>query len=333
LVLLAIGSGVIKPNISTLMGDTYDQQRPGQTQLRSAAFLWFYFSVNLGALISQYLLPDIRTKYGYAIAFQFPAWLMVLALVIFASGKPLYAKERIGLTETDPEARREQWKVILKLFKIFGLMILFWVPYEHNDSIWVFFNRDYVNLHVPFSDKPVEPDKIQFLNPLCVIIFAPLFGTLFPIIDPKGRFITARSKITVGFVIGAISSGIMTMCGFAATSPNSIWIGWVALAYILLTIAEVLVYGTGLELAYAEAPAHMKGFITGCFLLTMTLANFINMPFAQLYGGSLKGDARPSYALSPGWFFLVAGLFTVAALVGMLFMTDKKPQEPATVVP
>jgi POT family proton-dependent oligopeptide transporter len=38
LVLLAMGSGVIKPNISTLMGMTYDQQRPGQEQLLTSAW-------------------------------------------------------------------------------------------------------------------------------------------------------------------------------------------------------------------------------------------------------------------------------------------------------
>src|SRR5262249_5122084 len=57
LTLLAMGSGVIKPNISTLMGLTYDQQRPGQTQLRSDAFAIFYFSINIGAAISQLAVP------------------------------------------------------------------------------------------------------------------------------------------------------------------------------------------------------------------------------------------------------------------------------------
>ncbi|HVS34450.1 MAG TPA: hypothetical protein VMS17_02645, partial [Gemmataceae bacterium] len=63
--LLAGGSGVIKPNISTLMGQTYDQKRPGQEQLRSAAFLWFYLAINVGALISQLALPVIRNQYIY----------------------------------------------------------------------------------------------------------------------------------------------------------------------------------------------------------------------------------------------------------------------------
>src|SRR2546430_2472213 len=39
LALLAGGSGVIKPNISTLMGQTYDQLRPGQERLRATAFM------------------------------------------------------------------------------------------------------------------------------------------------------------------------------------------------------------------------------------------------------------------------------------------------------
>src|SRR4051794_6646362 len=76
LTLLALGSGVTKPNISALLGLTYDQQRPGQEKLLSSAFRWFYFSINFGAFLSQSILPYLRVHYGYAAAFQFPAWLM-----------------------------------------------------------------------------------------------------------------------------------------------------------------------------------------------------------------------------------------------------------------
>src|SRR5262249_6541863 len=63
LALLAGGSGVIKPNISSLLGQTYDQKRPGQERLRSSAFLWFYLAINVGALISQIALPLVRDRY------------------------------------------------------------------------------------------------------------------------------------------------------------------------------------------------------------------------------------------------------------------------------
>ncbi|MCS7046522.1 MAG: oligopeptide:H+ symporter, partial [Gemmataceae bacterium] len=141
LALLAGGSGVIKPNISTLMGQTYDQQRPGQAQLRSAAFQWFYFSINFGALISMLTLPLLRDRYGYAIAFQFPAWLMVASLLTFALGKPFYAVEQTNRRLFTAEERRLQWRILAQLFGIFALVVVFWIGYEHNDTIWIAFIR------------------------------------------------------------------------------------------------------------------------------------------------------------------------------------------------
>src|SRR5436190_4505429 len=115
LTLLAIGSGVTKPNISALLGMTYDQQRPGQEKLLSAAFRWFYFSINFGAFLSTATLPTLRDHYGYAIAFLFPALLMSGALIAFASGKRYYAVEAPGPSSASPEQRREQWSTLLTL--------------------------------------------------------------------------------------------------------------------------------------------------------------------------------------------------------------------------
>jgi POT family proton-dependent oligopeptide transporter len=311
------------------MGMTYDQQRPGQLQLRSSAFLWFYFAINFGALISTAAMPYLRSQYGYAIAFQFPAWLMVVSLAIFASGKKFYAKETIHHESSTPEEKHEKWATVLRLFGIFGLVVLFWIPYEHNDGIWVFFAKDYLNLRLPFTSIEFAPDQIQVINPLCVIIFAPLFGWLFPLIDPKARIFTVHTKILLGLIIGAAASGLMTIAGYLATPESKISVMWLINAYILLTIGEVLVYGTGLELAFAEAPASMKGFITGCFLLTSTIANFFNSFWVQRYGGALEDIGKPGL-LSPGPFFGLSGLFTVAAVVLMLVMMPKKKTVEAT---
>ena len=46
-------------------------------------------------------------------------------------------------------------------------------------------------------------------------------------------------------------------------------------------------YGTGLDLAYAYAPADMKGFVTACFLVTNAIGNFINSQYGKLYATSL----------------------------------------------
>jgi POT family proton-dependent oligopeptide transporter len=378
--LLALGSGVIKPNISTLMGLTYDQQRPGQDRLRSAAFLWFYLSINIGALISMFSLPLIRRWYiqknlpaelqakaaelaasggdistlaspelvqsAYTVAFQFPAWLMVVSLAVFALGKRFYAIEKIEHHELTPEQRQLQWKTLGRLFGIFGLVVLFWFGYEHNDTLWVAFNRDYVDLKVPFTSYTLAPDQLQFLNALFVIIMIPVFNFVFARFDPHVRIFTPMRKVLAGFLLTATAVGIMSLAGFlvqghtsqemqagkmmeVSTEKVSIW--WPAIAYVVLTIGEVLLYGTMLEIAYTAAPKSMKGFVTACFLVTNTVGNFLNMLWMPMYGGSLRDPLADRGPLMPGQFFGITAAVVFAAAIMFVAIGKKfeRSQEDA----
>jgi dipeptide/tripeptide permease len=358
LCLLAGGSGVIKPNISTLMGMTYDQKRPGQEQLRASAFLWFYFSINIGSTISMFALPLIVAYYGstqhaYAIAFQVPAWLMVGALLVFASGKPHYGKEIRSYQKPTPEENRQRRQTLINLAGVFGLILFFWVPYEFNDNIWMYFSRDYVNLdinqlgsrfagywtalHLP---QVVPTAQLQVINPLCVIIFAPLFASLFARLDPKARVFTAGNKMFAGFVCSVAASATMAAAGFlvkahavpffVGSSVDWVWvvdpqsklsIAWPSVAFVFLTLGEILIYGTGLEYAYAAAPKNMKSFVTACFLALDAGANFIDSFLVSLYGGSLNAAARGP--MSAGAFFSMATLIILVAAVAFLFMARK----------
>lgn len=371
LALLAGGSGVIKPNISTLMGQTYDQQRPGQDRLRVAAFNWFYLSINVGALISMLCLPLIRNHYiltslspevraqaesaalegrdittfataealqsAYAIAFAFPAWLMVLSLLVFAAGKPFYARETTAYQPLTPDERRLQWKTLGRLFGIFALVVFFWVGYEHNDTLWIAFARDYVNLSVPFMSQPLAPDQLQFINALFVILLIPTFNLLFAWLDPEIKIFTRMRKILAGFLLTAAAVGIMSLAGFLVQghatevvqgnttremvpTAEKVSILWPAIAYVVLTIGEVLLYGTMLELAYSAAPKSMKGFVTACFLVTNTLGNFVNVVWTPMYGGSLTDAVAKRGPLPPGQFFGITALMVLAAATAFVFV-------------
>lgn len=322
LVLLACGTGVIKPNISALLGQTYDEKRPGREALRSSAFLWFYFSVNIGALISMFALPFIRDHSGYAVAFQFPAWLMVVALAIFAAGKPFYAKEVRVTRLTTPEERAEQRQTLWRLAGLFLLIAFFWFAYEHNDSIWVFFARDsmYHNFRVPDwlpawlgggRQWTQQADSYQYVNSLFVLLSIPAFNILFRAIDPEKRIFTSVRRVLMGFGLTAAASGVMALAAWFTndgTRQVSAW--WLIAAYIVLTLGEVLLYGTMLELSYAAAPKSMKSFVTGCFLLTNTLGNLINVFYGRLYRDYLN----------PTQFFLLTMVIVVGATVAFYFV-------------
>ena len=236
LVLLAMGSGVIKPNISTLMGLTYDQQRPGQDQLRTSAFSWFYMSINIGAVLSQTAMPILRTKYGYQVAFLFPAGLMALALMIFAAGKRFYARESItrkvvgdpssapteGRTVTGlpvytkyvtPEEKAADTKLKLqtlgKIGALFLTVMFFWAIFDQSASTWIFFANTYMDCTL--FGTPTPPDSIQAFNPLFIVLLVPVSVALFKAFPMK-----ATSKIALGYVLTGLSMVIMSLAGFMA---------------------------------------------------------------------------------------------------------------------
>jgi len=387
--LLAPGTGVIKPNISSLLGETYDQQRPGQDALRISGFQYFYFAINVGALISMAAVPFIRDKSGYAIAFQFPAWLMVGALAIFAAGKPFYAKGVRGRVKTAAQRQEENatlalffailcglagpllvkefvsretyvisqialavasiallilaWRLfspemratLARLFGVFGLISLWWVAYEHNDSIWVFFARDYMSHTETAFTMPdwlpgwlgggtrYEPkaDAYQFVNSLFVLIFIPLFNFVFRLLDPDAKTFTAVRRVLIGLFVSAVAPGLMLVAA-QRTQGGTVLVSayWLIAAYIVLTAGEVLVYGTMLDLSYSAAPKSMKGFITACFLLTNTLGNLINSFLSRLYGGSLKDAPEARGPLGTVEFFAMTTGIVVVTGVAFYFV-------------
>jgi POT family proton-dependent oligopeptide transporter len=303
LVLLALGSGVIKPNISTLMGMTYDQQRPGQDRLRSQAFSWFYVAINVGSLTSYLVCPRLRDYFGrvdaagtpadpaagYLAAFLFPAALMAIALIVFAIGKRYYAVEpKPAAAATADAPAADRWAVVARLGGLFFLVMFFWAVFDQKATTWILFAREYIDLDV-FGTR-LAPDQLQSLNPLFIILFTPLVYRGYAALEARGVVIRPTTKMTIGFLLTAACMGLHAVAGYAAINPDGtvtrVPIYWQALAYLTLTLAEILISITGLELAYTAAPKSMTGFVTGLWLLTVGLANLIvAVPITRHYPG------------------------------------------------
>ena len=83
IVLVAVGTGFIKPNLSTIVGGLYDDDDPR----RDAGFQLFYMSVNLGSLASPLVTGWLREHYGYHAGFSSAAVGMAFALAAFVYGR------------------------------------------------------------------------------------------------------------------------------------------------------------------------------------------------------------------------------------------------------
>src|SRR5262249_48961267 len=80
--------------------------------------------------------------------------------------------------------------------------------------------------------------------------------------------------------------------------------------YVVITLAEACISVVGLELAFTAAPRHMKGFVTGCWLLTMFVGNTLAIPISRLYKPMSPG---PYFSLLTVMMLAVTAAFVVVA--------------------
>lgn len=363
LVILAFGSGVIKPNISTLMGMTYDQQRPGQELLRSRAFGYFYMAINVGSLLSYQICPLIRDyfgeidpatntlanpKAGYLAGFLFPAVLMAVALVIFAAGKRYYAKESVRANlAADADDTVNKWKVVGQLGGLFALVMFFWLVFDQKATTWIYFANDYLDLQLTSAWR-IPPESLASANPFLIICFVPLLNIFFAWATKAGYRIRPTDKITAGFLLTAGACAIHALAGWFATNPDGtiskVSIAWQMSAYVSLTLAEVLISVTGLELAYTAAPKSLKSFITAIWFVPIFFANLLSSQLAKTYPNAVKpGEVAkapvfelygrqffelPQFGNAQSYFLTLAvTLLVVAAAFGLVAKKFNRAQE------
>lgn len=90
LYLIALGTGGIKPCVSSFGADQFDETDKSERKKKSSFFNWFYLSINIGALFASSILVWIQMNVGWGWGFGVPAVAMAIAVCFFFSGSPLY---------------------------------------------------------------------------------------------------------------------------------------------------------------------------------------------------------------------------------------------------
>lgn len=311
LILVAIGSGIIKPCVSANVGDQFGKTNK---HLMEKVYGWFYFAINLGAFISNLLIPILLEKYNPRVAFGTPAVLMLLATLAFWLGRSRFVHvPAAGFGFVKETFSGEGLKAIGKLCIIYVFIAMFWALFDQMDSAWVLqaerMNRNWLG-HEWLSSQIVA------VNPLMIMILIPIFSfVIYPAMNKLFR-LTPLRKISIGLFIAAsvfvVSAWIETRIA-AGDKPS---VGWLILAYLILTSAEVMVSITCLEFSYTQAPKKMKSFIMAVFFLSITLGNaftaVVNI-FIQNEDGSSRLEGASYFWFFATMMFLTAVLFVPVA--------------------
>jgi len=305
LTLIAIGAGGIKPCVSAHVGDQFG---PRNQSLLERVFGWFYFSINLGSFVSTLLTPWLLEHVSARIAFGVPGVLMLVATLVFWLGRKDFAHiEPSGpafLRELASPAGRS---LVLKLLGLVLFIAMFWSLYDQNSSAWVL-QAERMDRH--FLGVEWLPSQVQAINPILVLAFIPLTTyAIYPAIS-KVFPLTALRKITLGFFLTVAAFVISAYIEMRLDAGAQLNIGWQLFAFTVLTMAEVLVYGTGLEFFYSQAPNSMKSFIMGLFMLSISMGN----AFTALVNLAIQKPDGTSRLSGSEYYLFFAGLMLATTL-------------------
>jgi POT family proton-dependent oligopeptide transporter len=224
LILISIGSGIIKPCVSANVGDQFGQSNK---HLIERVYSWFYFSINLGATIAMFLCPWLLDRYGPKTGFGIPAILMVLATVVFWLGKYKFVHIPRGGTDSAKEAfSGENLVAIGKLCIIFLFIAMFWSLFDQSQSAWVL-QAEKMNLK--WLGIRWLPAQLQSINPFLIMVMIPVFSyAVYPALNKLfgltplrkigiGLFVAVLSFVVPGWVESQIDGGDIFKCSSRST--------------------------------------------------------------------------------------------------------------------
>ena len=305
LLLLIIGNGFFKPNISTLVGGLYED---GDSR-RDAAFTIFYMGINLGAMIAPLIIgvvtdnmfattnEDGSISYGYRYGFLVSGIGMLLGQVIFnllgtkylgdLGTKPVGAVSDTEVAKVqksiNPETGKEldekdEKQRISVIFILLIFAVFFWAGFEQAGSSLSLYTDKYIDRSIGSFEIPTS--WFQSVNPLFIVTLAPLF-TLFWA-SPIGRRLTTPVKMGVGMII--LGVGFLFMIGAVAERSangdvddvnNKAALMWLIMTYLLHTIGELCISPVGLSVVTKLSPPKLASVLMAVWMLSSFFANIV----------------------------------------------------------
>ena len=299
LALIAVGTGLLKPNISTMVGSLYEKE----DARRDAGFSLFYMGINLGAMISPLIVGTLGQKVDWHLGFAVGGVGMLFGLVQYVLGKPRLMPALQRLDQRDaarsPGAKAtlaggfsaEEWKRIAAIGVFFVFSTLFWGAFEQAGSSLNLFADRLTRLSVLGLAFPST--WFQSLNSLFIIAFAPMFAWLWVALAKRHREPSSPAKFGWGLFLVGLGFLLLVPAATSAEGGALVSPAWLVGVYLLHTYGELCLSPVGLSLVTKLAPQRVVGLMMGVWFLSIASGNkvggwvagfFETLPLPMLFG-------------------------------------------------
>ena len=325
LLFLICGTGLLKPNISTTVGELYAQN----DARRDAAFTIFYMGINSGALLSPLVTGYLQSRFSFHLGFLVAAIGMFCGLVIYVVTRKKYLG-LAGLSTPNPLTKQEIKKtslyagvviilialyliilqfnnaLTLQNFSLFITAVAFWMIQEQGSTVLASFadnktqldlgkaTNGLIHFHVPAA-------WFQSFNPIFIVALAPVFAALWV---KLGKF---NPPTVHKFALGTIVAGLSFIVMYIPLSgPHSLINPlWLILSYLLITIGELCISPVGLSTTTKLSPVSFTARMMSLWLLADATAQGLNAQLVVVYTKISQMD-----------YFLYSGIVAIA--IGIL---------------
>ena len=307
LLVLILGNGAFKPNISTQVGLLYP---PGDPR-RDRAFSIFYVGINLGAFLSPLVCGTLAIAFGWHYGFAAAGIGMLIGLAIYLWGSPALPSDGFDRGQMEPSAplNAEERRRLGAIAILFVPVTLFWATYEQQGNTIALWAEDYTNrtFDLGFWRGEIPAEWFQSFNPFLIFAFTPFIVALWTWQSRRGREPTTVTKMAIGCFGVALANLVLVAAAAVAGAQANGAVSWLWLAgyFVIITVGELYLSPTGLSLVTKVAPVRYLSMTMGVWLATSFLGNFIAGWLGSFWTGMDKRD----------FFLMLAAIAAAAAVV------------------
>jgi POT family proton-dependent oligopeptide transporter len=291
LLMLILGNGAFKPNISVQVGQLYP---PGDPR-RDRAYSIFYVGINLGAFLAPLIAGTLGETYGWHYGFLAAGIGMTIGLIVYLVATPVLPRTTPTRRETiqhAPLSTAERGRVIALLLLI-APVSLFWATYEQQANTIALFADSAIErgVNLGFARFEIPVTWFQALNPFMIFAFTPFIVALWAAQAKRGREPSSVRKMAIGCALCAASYLLLAAITLTMSGDKISWL-WLVAFFVVLTTGELYLSPIGLSLVSKVAPVRLLSLLMGVWLTTNFIGNFLagylgsfwsSMPHTQFF--------------------------------------------------
>jgi len=270
LLLLILGSGFLKGNISAQVGSLYPRD---DESMRSRGYTIFSTGINIGAASGPLVTGLVAAIYGWHTGFAVAAVLMLLALVSYILGQKHLPDDRPARREREkapPLSPSERKRVLVLLFVI-ALTIPAEIAYPMVWSVGILWVDQYVNLATPFGVVPSS--WFASMDSLGSVLVAPMLVVLWGWQAKRGSEPASVTKQGIGTAIVGCGALLLAYGNWGLTEPDSVSAGWAVAGWLTMGLAWMYYWPTTLAIVSKAAPPRIASTMMGVAFLSPFVAH------------------------------------------------------------